>query len=467
MTLLILAVALVATTAWIVLWFGRGAWLKISSALFLLQPSVGPPLHALWQLGTSPYMLWRSGGFLRSPLTGLLVVFAGVNAASAAWSPEPRTAIFYSITTILAVALMLHGTLATARDTPQAIGATLRLLSPVVVIQALSTIVFRFDTGTELQYYGSAPARLLLGEGGRGLVTGELTNNVLDPGKAGGVLFLNGNRASMVMGVAALVYLMFALTSRSRAAAAVALLSAIGCAFSGSKTGITLVLVTPALAVFWAAMVRSAYRTKLVSVLVMSAAVVATVIAVPRYASDYVDRSDAALVPRRILWDTAWQAWAEHPWRGLGFGGWENFANQRLPSVVFRDVSPVVFEPNYPPHNMLLFSMTRVGIIGPVLILLITLVAIRMCVRGMRRRDDVSTRLVMSLGAVAWVWVFVHAMGDNTDVWGTLNTVPFLGFALAICAGLHAGSGDAEPPEVQDHRPVAATSSRTDATSEG
>lgn len=436
MTMLLMAAGVLGAALWIVLLFGAGAWLRISSALFYLQPAVGPPLHALWQIGTSPYTLWREGGILRSPLTALLLAFAAVNAASALWSPDPRTAVFYSVATIVTVALALHGTIAVARSNPGAITSTLIVLAPVAAVQALSTAVFRMDSGVELRYYATAPARLLLGRASAALSSGEATNNVLDPAKAGGILFLNGNRASMVMGVTALVYAMYAISRSHRGAAAVAALSATGCAFTGSKTGIALLILTPAIAVFWAVVVRSTFSAKLLSVLLMSVVVVGTAVAVPRYASDYVERSEEALVPRRVLWQTAIDAGLAHPFQGLGFGGWEQYSNQRLPTDVFREVAPVVFEPNYPPHNMLLFSLTRVGVIGPVLIIAITLAAIFACVHRVGDQTALSSRLVMTGGAATWIWVFIHAMGDNTEVWGTLNSVPFLAMALAICAAV-------------------------------
>ena len=71
----------------------------------------------------------------------------------------------------------------------------LRWSAPVLVVQAMSTVLFAVSPLIESQYLHSPSATALLGDAAARLYT-DLPNNVIDPAKSGGVLFVNGNVAS-------------------------------------------------------------------------------------------------------------------------------------------------------------------------------------------------------------------------------------------------------------------------------
>lgn len=452
-----LAVAAIVALVWGAHFLGRGGWARITAGLYYLSPAItiGFPVSVLWSLVTAPYVLWRDRRRFAMPVVWLSLVFALVNAFAYLWSPAPVTALTYGLGPMLAVPFVLAGFVGSVQRFPQLVPSTLAVISPIVLVQAASTVLFRLRPDLEATYYGSGAALALLGPKTRQLTEGLIVNNVVYPEKAGGILFLNGNRASMVLGVTALVYAMYALARRSDLAWIVAAAAAAGCVGSGSKTGIALFVAVPLLAIFWAAFTGARPAGRILAGVVVLGVGAAGAWTTLTLADDYVYRSQVALIPRRRLWSTAIEAWQTHPWRGLGFGGWEEFANARLPSVQFQQVTSVVFPIDYPPHNSILFSLTRVGIVGGVLVVLVTLAGIRACLHRIEAQRTFTMRLAMTCGAGTWVWVFVHGMGDNTEVFGTFQSLPMLALALGFCVSLGSSAG-----ELEDGVPRAAAQDR-------
>jgi O-antigen ligase len=117
---------------------------------------------------------------------------------------------------------------------------------------------------------------------------------------------------------------------------------------------------------------------------------------------------------RTGLWAAAWQSFLDHPWLGVGTGG-------------FAAVDPL----NAYPHNLLLETASEWGLLGLVPLLGVLGVAVAKMAGAVRRPPQGEGSLAALLAAL-FTAAFVNAMvsGDitwNSDVWLTLG----LGLGLA------------------------------------
>ncbi len=346
---------------------------------------------------------------------------------SVAWSPQPPLALQAAAQWLALIPMTIVGMNMVRDDGISAIGKSLALLSPILAIQAISTIVFRFAPLLESTYYASALSNLFLRDAGRG-------NNVIALDRAGGFLFTNVNRATLVMGIAVMLLLAYSTLARRRWPLPLAALLIAAIAVAGSKTAWIILLLLPlvALLISYAAGTRSAgtrIGASLVSVGLVSVAVQSFVAA----ADEFVEASQATLVPRVTLWHEGLRAYAENPLQGLGFGGW----SQRWSSG-----SVVIDFSERPLHNWVLQAAVDGGAIYAALnigfVALIVLVLLR-------RVFDVASareRIGVVLAAGAFLWAFVHGLGDNTSALGGYENLGLLPLAATL---LFVSRGTAEP----------------------
>ncbi len=125
---------------------------------------------------------------------------------------------------------------------------------------------------------------------------------------------------------------------------------------------------------------------------------------------------EASVWDRLTLWQIAYRAIQEHPLKGLGFGGWDVYAEPSFDAIG---------SATYPPHNLLLYTWVQMGVLG----LVATLFFYHRAIVALRRADLPGVGYIV--GAV--LWCVVYSMGDNTQVLNDTHSASLL--AVLIGAG--------------------------------
>lgn len=301
---------------------------------------------------------------------------------------------------------------------------------PWIVLQAVLAAVFRFSPALEAQFLHSKAADILVGPQAGALWRG-VYNNVLDPTKSGG-LFVNGNVASMFGGVAFFLLVIVWRMGGSRWFLLWAAASLAGTIATGSKTGILLAIVLPCL--YWAIpkLLRGTGRAYIPSVVLLSIPV--GVLApgwVESLFPSFTDSSLNAYESRDVLWSGASQLWADSPWIGLGFGGWED------------QIGALTGVYKLPPHNLIIAAWAIGGIVPATCVVGFIAVVVISLMLGAWRSKSADQAKVYAAALCACLWVFVHGMGDNTTIYGHHTTMAFLALAIG-CLALAPGKQDDE-----------------------
>ncbi|WP_369815975.1 O-antigen ligase family protein [Mycobacterium sp. 852013-51886_SCH5428379] len=140
--------------------------------------------------------------------------------------------------------------------------------------------------------------------------------------------------------------------------------------------------------------------------------------------------SDSSIGARQILWNSAGRLFAESPFMGLGFGGWEEQVNRR-----------------YPPHNFIIAAWAYSGVVAAIVVVAFVVASLVVALRVAAAQSTVYHRRTAILALCAIAWVFLHGMADNTSVYGEQRSM-FL-FALAfgyLYAMKHQSQEQAENP---------------------
>ena len=374
---------------------------------------------------------------VRGFIPSALLVMALTQFASALWSARASAALTVGATTLAILALILF-----VMQQPAAGSASRDLLHaaavamvPVAVAQSVSTVVFRFDPDLEHRYFTSPLIVWLLGDEGR-LLFSTLRNNVVDPLKSGGFLFVNGNKASMVMAVWALMYLSLCIKRRSFFHFAMFAVCMTGAISTSSKTAIFLAFSLVPFFLFLPLIVRvRANPAGFIGGLVVLIGASFGLAYVISTLSERLVGIDESADDRARLWAGALTYFGESPLLGLGVGGWA----QRWGS----DPAATGLE-TLPPHNMLIMLWADSGLLTPLIAVAIFLVIavryLKKIAASERHRDATAAALELA----AMVWIFAHGMYDNTNFYGDVHTMVV--FAV-ICARAATGMVG----EVQSH----------------
>ncbi|MDP9936315.1 O-antigen ligase [Paenarthrobacter nicotinovorans] len=395
-------------------------FLLVALVLGVLQLYVLPflPLAIWWILLASPFTVLRRGAvkFPWLALSILAIVF--VQLASVAWSPDPLqglrsagTAACFVIVFYAAFRLLLSNELAILR--------VMNIAGAFVAGHAILITVFFLSPRIESLYLKSKLAPYLSGQGVT-RIFGDMFNNVILDGKAGG-LFVNGNTASMFMGVCAAVFLATGIKFRSRWSFCVAMLAYAGAFMTGSKTALFIGLA-------WIGACGLVYALSRRSPLVLPG-IVAAILAVQVGLAYVLEKSPELLADsshtfgsRQRMWDVAFRGLAESPILGLGFGGWFD-QYRRFGSEIGFSVRPA--------HNLLLQAWLDSGVLGALTTLIFFGTILFGCLRVMQRADATSARIACSVLAASG-WVFIHGQGDNTLFYGDTHSLVFLAVGLAF-----------------------------------
>lgn len=395
----------------------------ISSTLTL---PLGVPLSPVSVLsGLGVLRLTRDAlSFLSKPIPALLILHALVTAIALLWSSQSGVGLATIATTVTLVLLILFARSAAQQPRTDILRVTAYAMAPMAVAQAIATIVFRVSPQLEDRYLRSALADFLLGDEARLLFTTR-PNNVTDPLKAGGMLFVNGNRASMVMAAIALVYLALWIRRRSLHLLLLFTVCMTASVMTGSKTAVVLAIIIPTFFLVLPTILRRdvGSGTRLFTLLLVFVGLGIAAFLASRL-PDYLVGADQSAQARGHLLDAASKYFLDHPFTGLGFGGWtERWAD---------DAGNYGLGAELPPHNFLVLEWANAGLGAAVIIAVIVFTLVRSFVRVIRssatQRDARSYSLL--LGAL--VWVFAHGMFDNTSFYGTAHTLPLFAALVVL-----------------------------------
>ncbi|WP_156366381.1 O-antigen ligase family protein [Microbacterium sp. No. 7] len=359
---------------------------------------------------------------LAAPATLLLLALAVWYFFSALWSPRATGALTTGVAVLGVVAAAALSAAACDGDPRALIRRMMIVLAPLAILQSLATIIFRVNPAIEDSYFRSEFFHLLLGDDAAFLFTTR-TNNVTDPEKAGGLLFVNGNRASMVMAVWALMYLAMWFQRRAAWTLFMAAVCMGGALATSSKTAIVLAIIVPVIFFLlpWVVAGARSPLSVLLGLVLMGGFAFLTV-RLADYLPQALTGAEQSAEDRANFANAAAGYFSEQPFFGLGFGGWE--------AAWAQDAHSFGMRPDLPPHNFVIAGWANAGVIAVALFFAVIAVLVFQYLKLMREADSSrqARAFSMQLGAIAWM--VAHATFDNTDFYGVPNTIPV--FAILV-----------------------------------
>ncbi|WP_100343579.1 O-antigen ligase family protein [Compostimonas suwonensis] len=303
------------------------------------------------------------------------------------------------------------------------------IAAPVILLEIALVVLFRFSPALEALYLRS-PIAALFSEPDVELIFSRVPQNVLDPDKAGGFL-LNGNIASLLLAAVAFLYGYAYFRSRRRVLLVVAAAGLIGCVATGSKTALVLLILLPSLTLFFLLLLRRSRAAFALLGLVVVGFIV-TVIVLASAGSPLISTSLRTLGERGQLWALAGKGFLEHPFLGLGYGGWAGYLRENADAVF---ASGRQFQ-DLPTHNVIVQAWADAGIPLAVLVVAAATIPIAVVIAELvrRRSQPVLSSSALGLGCllIAIVWFFAHAMADTIGFFGENHTLPYFGVIVAV-----------------------------------
>ncbi|NJP30804.1 O-antigen ligase family protein [Micromonospora thermarum] len=398
----------------------RAIWIVGLSVpqLFLLSPeiitfsAVVTLTSALGFVSDRPSWDRRYGRFL--------VAFIALAVLAILWSPDVTRAVAWIIGMLQLLIVFIY--VKTLRQRlPQRLPRVFDVLGVAVVIEAGLTAVFRVSPELESRFLHSYWAVLVNGPGKMAAYFTTSPDNVRDVEKAGG-LYLNGNTASLYLGMASFLFLCAFTLYKRRRYVLVALAAYLGVFSTGSKTAMILGLLLP---VFVVSLIRLAKSPSyLLPILVALPAVAYLAFSqVTRLFPTFAADSDFTFGIREMLWRAAADMFSEHPMLGLGFGGW---------FIEIAKYSNSLVAERYPPHNIFIQIWSDMGLGAALLLVAFVVVVVLDHYRLLSTRPGARVTAAVSLGAFAWL--ILHGMADTINFWGDNRIAVLLAFFLGLLA---------------------------------
>jgi len=428
----------------LILSFALPCWARLAlavslSVLQMYLPGVmigayPPPLALLTGLLLWPEFL---KGLKFTPAwapTKILIAIGTAYTVSLMWSIDLQSGVRALVYLWLFLAIFSAAVIEGRRNHRRVIN----LLACTVILAAVAAatiILFRVLPIIKLGYLQSSLASLFINRNVLELLFTTAQNNVLDPTKSGGMLFVNANVAGAYMGVMAFAGIgIFRLRgSKLALGASICCLTAIF--FTGSKAAIILAILgassTMVLLVKTDANRRGRVKNWVFIICTINVVLLAWLLffsgmmsisssGVRAFAGD----SDATLAVRQQIWGYAAIEFFHHPLLGQGFGGWQKgFAGY---------ARYVGVQEGYPPHNTIIYLWSQGGLVAAALGLLFIFCVLSFAKR--RLKIDAVNRLfgiVLAMSG-AFGWVFIHGMGENFGLLGDEHMEPVLAVLLAL-----------------------------------
>lgn len=369
---------------------------------------------ALW------HELFKKNGIIKWRPVRLLLLLIIIQMLSLFWSADilfGLRIIIYSFPflTILATAYNI------ASSKPWTVRSFLKIFPFFAIIEALLVMLFRIYPDFESTFLHSQYARYFITSNILDILFDAGRNNVLDPMKSGG-FFVNANSASCFLGICSFITGGVGYAYRLRLLKCMAIFLWIAILFTGSKTGVGLAIVLP----FTAWLISASFiRRRLLAriTLIMLLLGVLSISFPYLILSDFIHMSGESFNVRLLIWNYAWREFLAHPLLGQGFGGWQlSYANYAY---------TVGLQNGIPPHNTLIYLWSQSGIFALFLgvIFIISIIGF-----GWRiLRSNSSEVKALGIGTTfAFLWLFIHGMGDNTGIVGDIHMQPILATALGF-----------------------------------
>lgn len=312
----------------------------------------------------------------------------------------------------------------------------IRLLIATAVVslsEALIVILGRFSPGMKLSFLLTPVAKWVITPNIIDNLFNGSFNGVMDPTKSGG-MFVNANVAATFLGVVACTAFGLSLHLRRKWLGVLGgvLLSAI--AFTGSKAGLLLAVAVPVVALHFISLRYRGWRNRIR--MTMTGVIVLGIIGwigpkaihvgeTSSYAalSSFAKKSDVSLSSRLEIWEYGAHAFMRHPFKGQGFGGWqENFP---------RYARTVGLSPGLPPQNTIIYLWSQGGLPAALLGLALIYEILVIGVRQVRNPESPAFGLSLAM-TTAFAWTFVRGMGSNFTLLGDVHMSPILATLLAL-----------------------------------
>ncbi len=405
-------------------------------------------LHTLSILGIYPSFAlfcwlapWRSAfgsALWRWPWTNALLLLAAAQTLSLRWSPQPLLGVRYLVY-LLPLPLAALALYRLGRERPALAELCLRALLLGSALEAVLVIAFRVMPSVEIGFLEHPLARLFVPPNTLEALFYASRNNVLDAAKAGG-LFVNANIASAYLGMSAIAAWYLAESTRSTALRAVAVLDWGAVLFTGSKAGLLCALAVPlALAALRALRARRIRPLTLVVAPLAIGGLCVLVALRDDLFDDFGYSTLATIGSREEIWRYALLMISQHPFAGLGFGGWE----QRFEL----HASLVGGARSIPAHNSLFILWLQSGLPGVLCGLGLVASIYAALLRAARSLDVTTSALALGVGG-AFTWYFAQGLGENFGLIGEVHMTPLLGALLGyVCARYDAAL---EPYELSE-----------------
>lgn len=362
-----------------------------------------------------------------------LVLACGV---AAFWSPQPQAALF-AMVSILCVAIVSAYARAVQVESPRGLSTVMSIVAGWVLVESALVVIFRVQPTIEDHFYRSPLAVLLIGGQRLEGFFGQYRDNAMSLDKAGG-LWLNANTASMFLGAAAWAFVWAFVVWRRRLHAVAAVVAFIAVPFTGSKTGVVLLVAVAAVAFV---LQRLSARYQFAGVAVLGLMAFPLYMAVTRMLellpSAFRSDSTESIGSRTLIWSVARELFGASPVLGLGFGGWtEAFASRIGDQLASR----------LPPHNTFIVYWANGGLLSLTLLAVFWLVVVAECVGMLARATWSRWGSVALCGSL--LWVFLHGMGDAVDFYGDERSLLLFGVLLGavFVGGAHRQVADAAAP---------------------
>ncbi|UXA19564.1 O-antigen ligase [Mycobacterium sp. SMC-4] len=401
--------------------------IRLIGVVVLLVPQLYlPGIHAelataavLWTLSTCVMgSAARGRPAAQSPLIAIMCMFVAITVVSLLWAtPDGVNSGAATAVRSTVFLLWLREVIVVAKDNPRLLDTLVMWTVPGVAAQSVLAIVFRSNPHTEQRFLNSELAPLLVGPQSVDLYT-TLSNNVWYADKAGGV-FVNGNIASLLGGIAALLYIITARRTGSRWLYWAAALAFTGTVFTGSKTAIFVATGCAIMILLLPHMLHGFAVLAAIPVVLLLPLVTPMMMEILQKASpEFFARSEYSLLEgRRPIWEGASALFQDHFFLGLGFGGWAEeivaFTSRRTP-----------------PHNFIIAAWANSGILAALVVVAFVAATILLGLRVAASQPTVRDRRTAVLALCVVAWVFLHGMADNTTLYGEQRTMIL--FALAI-----------------------------------
>lgn len=408
----------------------------IAGGKFLSIPGVPIDPSSVLSLLWLPHLIrYHRKALFETGITLCILALAVGQALSILWSAQKLEGLRELSYTLAILTMFL------VFSRPGTVALALRLfkiIAPVLLLSVASVALFRISPELERSYLQSGLAQLLIGPEAPRLFS-DRPNNVLLNERAGGLFFVNSNRASMVLGVHAMLFLALSYHSRRPrqwwATAAVLLL---GVFLTGSKTGLVLGLILTVAGIimltrtkYWALYATFGSLVGGVAYAVL-AGVGKSDIDTTAYADSWSDR-----LP---MWKAAASFLTESPILGLGFGGWK----EEWGKVFWLYGKPASF----PPHNSIISNYSDSGLVALVATIGIGVFSVYYLISTLRWASNgpvnFRNRATNVWSSAALVWAFVHSLGDNTSFYGVGMTMAAYGCALALLRSIKTSGSAVE-----------------------